>query len=87
MYPIDITDLKEEGEALVAAIIDAVKQTQMYLIRPYPDTLTMTAKQFEFLCPDQEDHMAPHEYLYKTPLCVMEVRVKDTHNLVSTVVS
>lgn len=87
MYPIDITDLTEEGEALVAAIIDAVHQTQLYLIRPYPDTLKMTAKQFEFLCPDQGEHMQPHEYLYKTPYCVMEVRVKDAHNLLSTVVS
>lgn len=71
---IDITDRREHGADLMRHIREAVKDTQLFLIRPYPDKLLMTMEQFDELKPD--DGADPNGMLFTTPDCVMEVKVK-----------
>ncbi len=74
---LDITPLKERGDALKKMIVQGVKDTQKWIIQDLPNELHMTRKQFEMLQTDPE-MMGTHnsqDHLYMTPLNVMEVRV------------
>ena len=78
MKVLDITNLKETGLELRIAIIQGVKDTQRTIIQELPNELLMTKKQFKDL---QKDPMLQlmydsKDFLYQTPMSVMEVRVK-----------
>lgn len=77
---LDITDLKQKTyEELGKAIIQAVKDTQSVVIRELPNELHMTRKQFKIMQKDPEmwNVANTQDFLYHTPLNVMEVRVND----------
>lgn len=76
---IDITDLKETGEALKQAIFNAVKDTQGILLAPLPNVLLMTKAQYDDLDPNPEMVKAykSKDRIYVTPLNAMDIVVKD----------
>jgi len=76
---IDITPLKETGQALKQAIFNAVKDTQGVILAPLPNVLIMTKAQYDELDPDPEMQKAykSKDRIYITPLNAMDVVVKD----------
>ena len=75
---LDITNLKETGADLIAAILQGVKDTQRTIIQDLPNELLITKAQFNMLQtqPEMYDMFASGEYFYRTPRNVMEVVVK-----------
>jgi len=67
----EITPLKQE-------IYNAVKDTQRVIIRELPNQLLMTREQFDLLQeePEFQRMYESKDFLYYTPMNVMEVRVK-----------
>ena len=80
MDNLDITDFKEKGIALKKAITQAVKDTQLILIRPYPSFITMTVEQYKDLQddPDLKTMYQSDNHMYVTQYNIMEVVVKET---------
>lgn len=78
MRQLDITPLKEKGDELKKMIIEGVKDTQRIIIQELPSELLMTKEQFNDLQSDpmMQNMFQSNEYLYQTPLNVMEVVVK-----------
>lgn len=82
---LDISDLKERGEALREAIFNAVKDTQSIVVKPLPNVLVMTKDQFDDQLPFDEmvvpdgvvDRYKPKDHLWITPINAMDVVVKD----------
>lgn len=78
---IDVTELKEtDPEKLKAAIWQAVKDTQAWVVTTLPDKLIMTKAQFLLL--DDQDEMRQFwtntkERLWVTPDNAMDIIVKD----------
>ncbi len=87
MSELDVSMLKERGEALKEAIYNAVKDTQSLIAKPLPNVLIMTKEQFddlfalelaEMIIPDGEvDHYKPKDHLWLTPMNIMDIVVKD----------
>lgn len=84
MNQLDITDIKLKDNALKTEIARMVKETQMFLVRPYPDKIVMTKKQFEMLSgemlsaygTDGKPLDKSTERIYLTPYNAMETIVK-----------
>ena len=75
---LDITNFKQEGEALKIEIAHAVKSTQSVLVQPYPSFITMTVKQYQDLQhdPEMKQMYNSKDHMYATPYNVMEVVIK-----------
>jgi len=78
--PIDISGITKTGDELKQEILNAVKDTQGVLMMELPDQLIMTKEQFEELQPDpdMQQMYESKDFLFYTPLNVMEVWVKGT---------
>lgn len=77
MKILDITGFKENTlESLHQAIVHAVKDSQRVLIQEHYSELLMTQAQYDLLQPDMDLMYRSDTYLYRTPLNIMEVRVK-----------
>ena len=79
MNNLDIRDAKETGDMLKVAIVNAVADTQKLFEQTLPSVLTMTKAQY---MTQQNDPNIMHafeskDHLYRTPLNVMEVVIKD----------
>ena len=76
---LDITSFKEKGEELKTAINNAVKDTQRVIIRALPDKILMTSTQYEDLSPSfiASGYGDRPFQLYRTPLNIMEIEVKN----------
>lgn len=85
MDTIDIRDSKRTGNALKQEILHMVEQTQLLLVRPYPDKIKMTKRQFLDLSSDPQ-MVTPRdtdgqpleedtERIYVTRINAMEVEV------------
>lgn len=82
MNSLDITSWKERGQELSKAIELAVKDTQRVIVRPYPDRIIMSRKQYDILSKKGElQNMDPslktqEFWLYRTRYNIMEVEIK-----------
>jgi len=72
---LDLTDSRKQGPELHAEIIEAVKRTQRGFLRPLPNRLILNDKQFKSLLTDMQQLYQSKDYLFSTPLNVMEVEV------------
>jgi len=72
---LDITPLKQRGEALHKEIKDICKDDQSLIQHRMYDELLMTKKQFEYLRNDFNEFIEGY-YIYDSGFNVMEVRVK-----------
>jgi hypothetical protein len=74
---LDITLFKQKNDMLKAAIALAVADTQSLVMRELPNVLRMTTDQFDMLKTDPAVlSSTAGEYLYMTPLNVMEMEIK-----------
>lgn len=80
MDNLDITDFKERGIELKKAITQAVKDTQLLIVKPYPSFITMTVEQYRDLQddPDLKTMYQSDNHMYVTKYNIMEVVVKET---------
>lgn len=80
---LDITDLRETGPELRKKIVEAVRDTQSVIITTLPNVLLMTVAQYQDLDPygDMVGAYNSQQRLYKTEYNVMDIVVKDQHNL------
>lgn len=77
---LDIRHLKQRDKhALMKQIAEMVKDTQRYLIRELPNTITMTTKQYDLLQndPNMLGAYDSNEHLFVTPHNAMEVVIKE----------
>ena len=72
---LDITPLKQKGEALHQEIKNICKDDQAFIHHKMYDELLMTKKQFEYLRNDFNEFIEGY-YIYDSGFNVMEVRVK-----------
>jgi len=73
---LDITPLKQRGEALHKEIKDICKADQALIQHRMYDELLMTPKQFEMLRNGIDSYIEGF-YMYNTGMNVMEIRVKE----------
>lgn len=78
---LDIRSLKiRDRQELMMEITNMVKDTQRYIVRELPNTITMTRKQFNILDGDAAMLGTTNdnsEHLFRTPHNVMEVIIKE----------
>lgn len=78
MNVLDISGFKEKGQDLKDVILNQVKDRQKTIIQPHYDVLLMTTEQYDMLQgdPDLRQMYQSTDYMYYTPLNIMEVQVK-----------
>jgi hypothetical protein len=78
MTELDMTDCRLKGDELKLEIVNRVKSTQAYIIRPYPDRLIITKDQYQMLQsdPEMQHTWDSKDHLYRTPHNVMELVIK-----------
>lgn len=80
-YSLDITGLKQRGVELSKAVQEAVRSTQMVIVRAYPNKIVMTRKQYNDLTKRPEllsnNYAGQEFYLYRTKYNIMEVEISE----------
>lgn len=76
---IDIRDWKHTGDELKREIVEAVKSTQLLIVRPLPDKLVMTGEQYDMLQSDPEMHgmWESQQRVYVTSENAMDVIIQE----------
>jgi hypothetical protein len=75
----DTIDVKESclrGKDLRDFIDQIVDSTQEFIVKPLPDRLIVTRKQFKMLKPNLVYLGVGEEYYYKSPYSIMEITIK-----------
>lgn len=76
---IDIRDWRQTGQELKTAIWQAVKDTQLFVVRPLPNELVMTGDQYDMLQddPEMQGMWQSQQRVYVTPDNAMDVIIQE----------